>query len=191
MLEEAVTVIRSLLEGDWTSRQGPHYSVENARIYDVPDEPVPIYIAASGEKAAELAGRIGDGLIGLSPDEDFMSTFDEAGGRGKPRLAEVQVCWNESEEAAVKVAKEWWPNVAVPGELGQELPLPRHFEQASENVSDEDIAEKVACGPDAHRHLEMIHKYADAGYSHVWVHQIGPDQDGFFEFYEDQILPKL
>ena len=191
MLAEAIDVIRLLWEGGNRSHHGKRYTVENARLYDLPDTDTPIYVAASGEKAVELAGRAGDGLISLTPDSDTLDKFEAAGGRGKPKLAEVQVCWAENENDALETATEWWPNVAAPGELSQELPLPRHFEQTAEQVSKEDVAEKVACGPDPERHLEMIRKYVEAGYTHVWAHQIGTDQDGFFDFYEREVLPKL
>ena len=190
MLEEAIEVIRKLWEGGSKSHHGEHYTVENARIYDLPSELPPIYIAASGDKAVELAGKVGDGLIALAPDKKILEKFDAAGGTGKPRLSEVQVCWAETEAEAKKTAKEWWPLPGVPGELNQELPLPRHFEQVAETVDENDL-DSVACGPDPARHLETIEKYVDAGYTHVWIHQVGPDQQGFFEFYSDQILPKL
>jgi G6PDH family F420-dependent oxidoreductase len=191
MLEEAVDVIRTLWEGKLVTRQGKHYSLDGARIYSLPDELPPIYVAGSGEKAADLAGRIGDGYIGTSPQSDTIEAFDRAGGSGKPRLAEVQACWAADEQQARKTATEWWPNIAIPGELGQELPLPRHFEQAAENVTEDAVAELVACGPDPERHLEVIRKFTDAGYDHIAIHQIGPDQDGFFDFYEREVLPKL
>ena len=189
MLEEAIDVIRTLWEGGSQSHEGKHYTVENARIYDLPDEPPPIYVAASGDKAVELAGRVGDGLIALSPDDDVIEKFESAGGRGKPKLAEVQVLYEDSEDDALKKAVELWPNGGLGGELSQELPLPRHFEQAADNVSVEDMREKVAAGPDPETHIEMIKEYVDAGYTHVWVHQIGPDQDRFFDFYEKEVLP--
>ena len=89
------------------------------------------------------------------------------------------------------MAFEWWPNVAIKGELGQELPLPRHFEQAAQMLSADDVAEDVPCGPDPERHLDAIRQYVDAGFDHVYVHQIGPDQEGFFRFYEREVLPKV
>jgi G6PDH family F420-dependent oxidoreductase len=191
MLEEAVDVIRLLWEGGVKSHHGPYYDVQNARIYSLPDKPPPIMVAASGEKAAELAGRVGDGFIGVAPDEDVVETFHSAGGRGKPLYGQVTVCWAENEKDAIKTAHEWWPNAGITGDLSQELPLPRHFGQASEMVSEDDIAEAIACGPDPERHREMIQKFADAGYDHIYVHQVGPDQEGFFRFYEREILPKF
>jgi coenzyme F420-dependent glucose-6-phosphate dehydrogenase len=190
MLEEAVTVIRKLWEGGRRSHHGRHFTVENARLYDLPDQPSPIHIAASGEKAARLAATTGDGIIAVAPNPDLIETFEEAGGKG-PRFAEVQVCWGHDEGKTRRVAYEWWPNVAVKGELGQELATPAHFEQATEMVGEEDVAEVVACGPDPERHVEEINKFIDAGYDHICVHQIGPDQEGFFAFYEREIMPRL
>lgn len=190
MLEEAVEVIRLLWEGGDRSHRGRFYRVQQARIYDLPDELPPILVAAKGDRAIELAGRIGDGLVGLTPERDIIRTFESAGGKGKPRYGQVHVCWAEDEQIARKTALEWWPNTAVPGELTVELPLPRHFEQASETVEEGDVADKVVCGPDPDRHLEMIKRFADAGYTHVYVHQVGPDQEGFFRFYQREILPR-
>jgi G6PDH family F420-dependent oxidoreductase len=191
MLEEAVALIRLLWEGEDVTHRGRHYTVENARIYTLPEDPPPILLAAAGEKATELAGRIGDGLIGTSPDREQVRRFERAGGEDKPRYAQIHVCWAEREEEARRIAREWWPNTSLPGELGVELPLPRHFEQAAEMLSEDDVAEKVTCGPDPERHLEAIRAHVEAGFDHMYVHQIGPDQDGFFRFYEEQILPKL
>ena len=190
MLEEAIEVIRLLWEGGLKSHRGKHYTVENARIYSLPDEPPPIYVAAGGEKAAQIAGRLGDGLIGTSPDEDVIDAFEKAGGKG-PKYAEVQACWAEDEETAKKIAHEWWPNTAMGGQLGQELALPSLYEAVAENIRPEDLADSVSLGPDPEVHLEAIRKYADAGYDHLYIHQIGPHQEGFFEFYKEQVLPKL
>ena len=191
MLAESIEVMRTLWKGGNRSHEGKHYRVENARIYDLPDEPIPIYVAASGDKAVELAGRAGDGLISLTPDEEVIKRFDDAGGSGKPRLAEIQALYDDSEDEALKKTVELWPLVAIGGELGQELPLPRHFEQAAGTITVDDVRGKVAAGPDPRVHIDMIQKYVDAGYTHVWVHQVGPDQDRFFDFYEKEVLPNF
>ena len=191
MLQEAVEVIRLLWDGGPQTHRGPHYRVENARIYDLPDDPPPILIAAKGERAGTLAGRLGDGLVGVAPDRDLIEAFERAGGEGKPRYGQLHVCWAEDETSARRIATEWWPNTSVPGELGVELPLPRHFEQAAEVVREDDVAGSVVCGPDPEAHLEAIRSYVDAGYDHVYLHQVGPDQEGFFRFYEREVLPKV
>ena len=189
MLEEAVAVIRLLWSGEQVSHRGEHYKVENARIYTRPAEAPPIVVAAGGTTAADLAGRIGDGLVGVSPQAETVETFDRAGGEGKPRYGQVQVCYADDEERAKQTALEWFPNIALPGELSQELPVPAHFEQAVELLSKDDMAEIVACGPDPERHIEMIDRFVEAGFDQIYVHQIGPDQRGFIDFYREHVLP--
>ena len=142
-------------------------------------------------KSAELAARCADGLVGTAPVSETIECFRAGAGEDKPAYGQIQVCWAESEEEARRTALEWWPNGALSGRLFLELPLPAHFEEAAELVDEDDIAASVVCGPDPQRHLDAIAEYADAGYSHVYVHQIGPDQDGFFDFYEHEILPRI
>jgi coenzyme F420-dependent glucose-6-phosphate dehydrogenase len=190
-LEEAIEILRLLWEGDLASHRGEHYRVENARIYSLPDEPPPILVAVAGNQSVDLAARAGDGLIGTAPKTESVARFRENGGEGKPTYGQLHVCWAQTEEEARNIALEWWPNAAVSGSHFLELPLPAHFEEAAELVDEEDIAESVVCGPDAERHLEAIREYIDAGYDHVYVHQIGPDQEGFFDFYERSVLPEL
>jgi coenzyme F420-dependent glucose-6-phosphate dehydrogenase len=189
MLEEAIEVIRLLWEGGLQSHYGEHFVVENARLYTLPDQPPPIHVAASGEKAAELAGRIGDGLIATSPEDATLKAFRAGGGDGKPLYGQVTVCWGEDERQAIRTAHEWWPTSAIPGQLGQELALPAHFEQAAQLVTVDMVAEKIPCGPDPKRILDEIGSFVDAGYDHVYLHQVGPEQEGFIRFCEREILP--
>jgi G6PDH family F420-dependent oxidoreductase len=191
MLEEAVEVIRLLWKGGVQSHHGKHYSVENARLYTLPEESTPIHVAASGEKAALLAGRIGDGLVSTAPKGEIVETFEQSGGKGKPKFGQLTVCWAKSEAEGKKTALEIWPNAGIPGELGQELPMPAHFEQAAKLVTEETIAKQVVCGPDAERHVAEIQKYVDAGFDHIYIHQVGPDQEGFMKFYKCEILPRF
>ncbi|HXG63847.1 MAG TPA: TIGR03557 family F420-dependent LLM class oxidoreductase [Blastocatellia bacterium] len=191
MLEEAVAVIRLLWQGGQQSYYGNYYTVENARIYTLPDEPPPILVAAAGPKSAALAGRIGDGLIGIAPDAELLKKFQEEGGKGKPCYGEVAVCWAQDEAEARRTAFERWPIAGMKGELTQELPVPAHFEQAAKMLTEDAVAETVICGPDPARYVEKITKYAEAGFDHVWLHQVGPDQEGFFQFFERELQPEL
>ena len=191
MLEEAVAVIRDLWRGEVTHHRGRHYTVDGARIYTLPEEPPPVYVAASGPRATALAARIGDGLVSLVPAAETNERFDSAGGQGKPRIGQVEVCWAEDEEQAVRTAHEWWPQTALGGELTQVLPMPAHFEQAVATVRSEDVAEKVACGPDPGVHARAVQEFVDAGYDHVYVHQVGPGQEQFLSFYAREVLPRL
>lgn len=191
MLEEAVEVIRRLWEGGYQHHRGRHYHVENARIYTLPDPLPKIHVAASGPSSAHLAGRIGDGLISVAPNETVVENFEEAGGNGKPRYAQVHVCYATDEAEAVRTAHEWWPNTGLPGQLGQELAIPKYFEQAAQLVTPDHIRENVVCGPDVERYVEAVREYVDAGFDHVYLHQIGPDQEAFLDFSEHELLPKL
>jgi coenzyme F420-dependent glucose-6-phosphate dehydrogenase len=191
MLSEAIDVIRELWTGEDVTHRGEHYTVEQARIYTLPDELPPIHVAAKGEKAATLAAEKGDGLVGVGPDAEMLQTFDRAGGQGKPRYGQVHICWAEREDEAVETAHAWWPNAGLEGELSVELPLPRHFEQAAETVRPEDVAKAVTCGPDPEKHLDAIRAHVDAGFDHVYLHQIGPNQEGAIRFLESEVLPKL
>jgi G6PDH family F420-dependent oxidoreductase len=189
MLEEAVEVMRLLWQGGEQSHYGEHYVVENARVYDLPDERVQVVIAAGGEKSARIAGRIGDGLVSTAPEKELVDSFHAGGGkRSAPRYGQFTVCWAKSKQAAIETALEWWPTAAVRGELSQELPLPAHFEQASQTVDEKQIGEAIVCGPDAGPMLEKIAEFEKAGFSHVYIHQVGPDQEGFMRFAESELL---
>ena len=191
MLEEAVAVIRQLWRGGYQDHHGRFFTVENARLYTLPRRLPPIVVAAAGRKSAELAGRIGDGLVATQPERDLVQRFTAAGGEGKPCYAEISVCWAQDESSARRTAIQRWPIAAMSWPLITELPIPAHFQAAAEMLSEDDVAESVVCGPDPARHVEGIRKYADAGFDHVCVHQIGPDQEGFLRFYAREVLPRL
>jgi G6PDH family F420-dependent oxidoreductase len=188
MLGEAVALMRRLWEGDLCSWDGPHYRLEDARLYTLPDEPIDVVVAASGVEAAELAAVIGDGLVSTAPDPELVDRYARSGGGG-PRYGQLTVCYARTEEEARRIALEMWPNAGLQGSLSQELPLPRHFEEAAAMVDEDTIAEFVVCGPDPDAHLAAINRYVDAGFDHVYVHQVGSDQDAFFDFYAANVLP--
>jgi coenzyme F420-dependent glucose-6-phosphate dehydrogenase len=190
-LEEAIEVIRLLWRGGNQSHHGRHFTVENARLYTLPAAPPPLMVAAGGERGAQKAARLGDGMIGTSPDASLMAAFEEAGGAGKPRYGELTVCWARDEKSARRIAHQNWPTAAMESSLSWELPLPEHFEAVAQLVTEDQVAESVVCGPDPAKHLEAISKYAGAGYDHVCVHQVGKDQEGFLNFYRKEIIPAL
>ena len=190
MLAEALHVMRELWKGDTVDLHGTHYTVENARLYDVPDDPIPIVVSAFGTKAAELAARDGDGIWMTSPQDDVLRAFRHANGTG-PRIGQYTLCWAPTEAEGVATARRVWPNTGLPGQLAQDLPTPSHFEQATTLVTEQHIAEQVACGPDPDRVLEELRTYEAKGLDHIHLHQIGPDQEGFLAFWEDELRPKL
>jgi coenzyme F420-dependent glucose-6-phosphate dehydrogenase len=190
MLEEAIEVLRLLHQGGEKSHRGRFFNVEDARIYNLPDRPIPIYVAAAGEQAARLAARAGDGLICSAPSSESVEAFAGAGGGSKPRIGQLTVCWAKTEEEAVRTAHEMWPVAGLGGQFKNELPRVAYLEQASKTVTPDIIKKEIVCGPDPQRHLEGIAQFVKAGFDHVYVHQVGPDQEGFMRFYEREILPK-
>jgi coenzyme F420-dependent glucose-6-phosphate dehydrogenase len=192
MLEEAVEVIRKLWAGETVEHFGRHYTVDNARIYSRPLEPPPIVVAAMSDRAAELAGRVGDGMIAVTPSADLVRAFEEAGGEGKPIYGQLDVCVAEDEAEARRVAHaQWAAPAAVPPRLLAKLRVPADFEAVVELVSEEDVAERIVCGADAEEHVAHIDEFVAAGFDHVHVHQVGADQETFFDFYEQEILPRV
>ncbi|HEY7905115.1 MAG TPA: TIGR03557 family F420-dependent LLM class oxidoreductase, partial [Casimicrobiaceae bacterium] len=190
MLEEAVEIIRELWSGEFTQYQGEYFTVDDARIYTLPDPLPHIYVAAAGIESADLAGRIGDGFISTAPKRELVQEFDAGGAPNRPHYAQITVCYAKDETQARKTALEVWPNAGLPGELSAELPLPRHFMQAAKIVTEDEVAKTIVCGRDPERHLQMIRKYEAAGFEHIFFHQVGDDQEGFFRFYEEQVLPQ-
>jgi coenzyme F420-dependent glucose-6-phosphate dehydrogenase len=191
MLEEAIEVIRLLWQGGYQTHRGDFDDVEQARLYTLPDTPPDLAVAAAKPLAAELAGRSGDAFINTAPDPEPIARFESAGGKGKPKYGGITGCWAASEDEGARIACDVWPNAALSGDLGYELPLPLHFEQAAENVTPEDLAETIPCGPDPDRWLGDIRKYDEAGYTHIYFHQIGRDQEGFLRFWTDELQPRL
>ena len=191
MLEEAVEVIRLLWRGGVRSHRGRHYTVEAARIYDLPEQPTEIVVSGFGPKSVALAARIGDGYATVGPDADAVAGFRSQGGDGKLVQGGIKVCWGHDERSALEHVTRLWPNEALPGELPQILPTPRHFEQAAQLVTPQMLAEAIPCGPDVERHVAALQAYADAGFDELYVTQIGPEQDAFFDAYREHVLPRL
>ncbi len=190
MLVEAVEIIRQLWQGGYQTIDGDYYTVENARLYTLPDPLPKIHVAASGKESGEVAGRIGDGLISTAPSKETVQAFASKAGTGKPVYGQLTVCWAASEDEAKKTALKYWGQSALPGQLGQELALPQYFQEGAQLVTEEKIAEGVVCGPDPEQYHQKIQAFIDAGFTHVYLHQVGPDQDGFFDFAKREILPK-
>jgi G6PDH family F420-dependent oxidoreductase len=183
-------VIRLLWQGGDQSHRGHHYRVENARLYDLPEQPPEILVSGFGPKSVRLAAKIGDGYVTTMPDADLIKLYRDEGGKG-PVQAGTKVCFGSDEGSARETAHRLWPNEQLPGELAQVLPVPAHFEQASQLVTEDMVAEAVPCGPDLDRHLEALNEYDEAGADELFVQQIGPGQDEFFETWAREIVPRF
>jgi G6PDH family F420-dependent oxidoreductase len=190
MLEEAIEVMRTLWQGGVQHHRGRHYRVSSARIYDLPGEPPPILVSGFGPKSTKLAARVGDGYCTTSPDKELIDLYRSEGGKG-PVHAGAKVCFGADEQEAIRTAHRLWPNIGLPGELAQVLPTPAHFEQAAELVGEDAIGQAIPCGPDLEMHAESLKEFADAGVDELFIQQIGPDQDAFFDTWAPEILPRF
>jgi G6PDH family F420-dependent oxidoreductase len=190
LLEESIEVMRLLWEGGVQSHRGRHYRVSHARVYDLPDNPPPVLISGFGPSATKLAARIGDGYCTTSPDEELIGLYRSEGGKG-PIYAGAKVCFGPDEQEAVKTVHKLWPNIGLPGELAQILPTPAHFEQAAELVTADAIAQAVPCGPDLDHHAQELQAFADAGVDELFIQQVGPRQDAFFDTWAPAILGRF
>lgn len=190
LLAEAIDIIRRLWTGEQVSHRGDFFTVEEARLYTLPDEPPPLLVAGMGPEAIRLAARHGDGLITVVPEADLVSGFRDAGGAGKPTFAQLTVCWSEDEAEARETARRYF-GVAGLGRLITELRTPEDFELALATMTEEAAIGGIVTDPSPDAHVRAIRDIADAGFSHVYVHQVGPDQDGFFDFYTREVMPSL
>lgn len=187
MLEEAVAIIRALHTGEQTTHRGKYYTVEEAQLYTTPDQPVPVYVSGFGPQATRVAARLGDGYCTVTPNKELIDLFRAEGGGDKPVQAGMKVCYGPDAEAAAKTAHRLWGNQLVPGQLGQILPNPSDFEQATTQVTVDAVAGAMACGPDKQRYFDTVRSYLDAGVDELYIQQIGPDQEQFFEFWTEQL----
>lgn len=190
MLEESVEVMRRLWTGELVRHRGRHYTVDTARIYTLPADGVPVLVSGFGDKATELAAKIGDGYMTTSPDEEMVQRYRKNGGKG-PTQAGVKVCWAADRDTARKTVHRLWANSALPGEAAQVLPSPKHFEQLSKLVTEDMAVEGIACGPDVADFVDSIKLYVDAGIDEIYISQIGHDQDGFFRFWDTELRDAL
>lgn len=191
-LEEAVGVIRALFTGEYVTRRGRHFDVTAARLWDVPDRPPPIGIAASGPRSCALAGRLGDLLVAVEPERSLTEEFDRHGGAGKPRIGQLALCYDTDRDAAVARAHEQFRWSLGGWRVNPELPLPVGFAQATEHVGPEDVAKAIPCGDDPGAVVEAAAAYRRAGFTDLALVQIGGGHQGpFLEWAETTLLPAL
>jgi G6PDH family F420-dependent oxidoreductase len=189
MLREAIEILRELWQGKMTNYEGKYYTVDTARIYSLPKQPPSIIISGFGPKSAQLAGEIGDGFYNTAPEAQLVQAFNQAGGKGKPVYGQTKIALYNTEAEGQQIAYTYWPHSAASGQTDQELRVPQHFEQLGKSFTPETVGKNYICVADPQKHIEQIDSFAKAGFTHVSIGQIGPDQERFFRFYEENIIP--
>jgi G6PDH family F420-dependent oxidoreductase len=190
MLREALEIIRLLWSGGYHSYDGKHLRLEDARVFDLPDESPEIAVAAGGASSAESAADLGDALFVTEPRADLIEAYQKAGGGGH-LYAEVPLAWAPSVDEAAESARRLFRFGVTGWKVQAELPNPVNFDAATELVTAQHMSDQFGCGPDVDRHLDVARQYTDAGYTHLALINAGPDPDGFFSFFEKDLAPAL
>ena len=193
MFEEAVQVISGLFDGEEAFNfRGKHFDVETAKLWDLPEQRVPIGIAVSGQRSCTLAGRKADIMVATEPKPELGEMFDAAGGTGKPRVGQIAVSYDPDRDAAVQRAHEQFRWFGLGWKVNADLPNPNGFEAATQFVRPEDVAEQLPCGNDVAEFVGKIKPFVDAGFTEVALVQIGGDQqDAFIAWAQAELLPAL
>ena len=194
MLAEAVDVIAALFDDQngTVNHRGEYFDIESAKLWDLPDERVPIGIAVSGPDSCALAGRKADMMIAVEPNAELGELFDAAGGAGKPRVGQVALAYDEDRDAAVRRAHEQFRWFGLGWKVNADLPNPDSFEGATQFVTQEQVADALSCGPDVEEHVEAIKPFIEAGFDEVALVQIGAEhQEQFTTWAERELLPAL
>src|SRR3954447_10625020 len=187
---EAIRVIRELFDGGYVNFPGGHFDVQAARVWDLRDERVPIGIAISGKQSAEIAGELGDVMIAVEPKGELAEMFEAAGGAGKPKVGQMPICFDTDKDAAVKRAHSLFRWFGLGWKVNAELPGPPAFDSASSFVREEDVESSIPCGDDVDAVIEAAQAYADAGFTHLALVQIGGDQQApFLEWSRATLMP--
>jgi G6PDH family F420-dependent oxidoreductase len=190
MLREAVEIIRLLWQGGYRSYEGKHLQLEDARIFDLPDQLPLIAVASGGHDASVLAAESGDGLFATEPLGELVEAYRDAGGTG-PRYAEVPMAWAADEESAVQAALETSPWTLTGWKVMSELPNPVNFAAASATVKPEDIRQQFSCGPDVDAHAQQAQPYVDAGFDRIVLQNAGPDPEGFLDVCQRELIDRV
>jgi G6PDH family F420-dependent oxidoreductase len=192
MLGEAIEIIGELFTGDYVNRSGTYYRVDSAKLWDVPDDGVPIAVAVSGRQSVESFAPVADAMVAVEPRPDLVRDFDEAAGMSLPKIGQQPICWGTDPDEAAALAHDQFRWFAGGWKVNAELPGPAAFAAATQSVRQEDVAEGLACGPDVAAHVEAVRPFVDAGFTHVALVQVGGEtQPDFLTFAERELLPAL
>ncbi|MEV4120184.1 TIGR03557 family F420-dependent LLM class oxidoreductase [Micromonospora sp. NPDC049645] len=189
-LREALEIIRLLWQGGYRSYEGRHLQLEDARIFDLPDTPPVIAVAASGEASARLAAELGDGLFATEPEPSIVEHYRRARGSG-PRYAEVPLAWATDEQQAVQAVLQTSRWLVTGWKVMSELPNPVNFDAASAYVEEKHIRQLFAVGPDPEPHVAKVRSYVEAGFDHIVLQNAGPDPDGFLDFFAGDLSDRV
>jgi coenzyme F420-dependent glucose-6-phosphate dehydrogenase len=199
-MAESITLMRKLWTEERVTFQGDYYETSNATIYDRPEVPVPIFVAASGPLAAKLAGQVGDGFICTSgKDPELYTTLlgkveegATAAGRdpaGIRRMIEIKVSYDRDKDYAYK-ACHWWAALALSSDQKTGIEDPLEMERVADANADK-AHTRFIVSDDPQEVVDRIGTYLDLGFQDLVIHGPGGDQHRFLEQFTDDVLPAL
>lgn len=197
MLREAVKIIRELFGGQLVNFSGEYFQVDSARLWDVPEVPVGIAVALSGDKGIERFARLADHFIAVEPDGELVDDWHAArqaanlAGGGRV-VGQIPVCWDPDRETAIERAHDQFRWFAGGWKVNADLPTPAGFAGATQFVRPEDVADSIPCGPDLDAIVEAVRPYWEAGFTDVALVQVGGEsQDLFLKEAAEPLLAAL
>jgi G6PDH family F420-dependent oxidoreductase len=189
MLREAIAVIRRLWQGGYVTHRGDHFTVEDARVFDLPEAPIDLYVAAGGPRAATLAAEVDAGVCATEPEERVIGAYLEAGGEADRAWGQVVLAWAGDEEAGLADAHAQFRFAAGGWKVQSELPNPVNFAAATQTLDPTDLAGVIPAGPDPQPHADAVRAFLEQGYERIAVAYPGGDPEGFMRFFCEQVRP--
>ncbi len=194
MLVEAMQIIRELLSGELVTCKGDYFEVDSARIWDIPDVPVALGVAVSGEKSVDRFAPLADHLIAVEPDQSLVEAWHRT--RRATGLAtdsrvvgQIPICWDQNRDRAIERAHDQFRWFAGGWQVNADLPTPAGFAGATQFVRPEDVAESIPCGPDLDAIVEAVRAYWEAGFTDIALVQVG--DEGQADFLKEAAGPLL
>lgn len=191
MLSEAIDIIRSLQSGDYITHRGAHFTAEDVRLFDLPDEPINLVMAISGPASLEVARNGADGVMSNEPVGELLDEWTSSGGDAANTWTEVPFAWAPSVDAGLQLAHERFRFGASGWKVMSELPNPVNFDAATQHVRPEDLADSIPHGPDPGTYVEALRELIDAGFQRIAIVPVGDDTEGLLRFVTDEVLPAL
>jgi G6PDH family F420-dependent oxidoreductase len=197
MLAEAIKIIRELFGGRLVNWRGDYFQVDSARLWDVPDVPVPVGVAMSGTNGVEKFAKLANHLIAVQPDADLVDAWHAtrqaaSGTKGGRVVGQIPVSWDPDRDVAIKRAHDQFRWFAGGWAVNADLPTPAGFAGATQFVRTNDVAESIPCGPDLDAIVDAVRPYWEAGFTDVALVQIGGEtQDRFLKEAAKPLLKAL
>ncbi|GAA1289663.1 LLM class F420-dependent oxidoreductase [Saccharothrix xinjiangensis] len=194
LLKEAVEIISLLFDGGYVNYSGEHFRVDSAKLWDLPEQRVPIAVAVSGNQSVRTFAPLADAMVSTEPESALCREWDvfQGGGASSRKIGQLPVCWDTDRDRAVERAHEQFRWFAGGWKVNSELPGPAGFAGATRFVRPEDVAEQIPCGPEVGPIAEAVAKFRDAGFTDLALVQIGGDhQREFLDFAKGELLPAL